>query len=59
MEGNRPQMPGETEGSAHSDSVQGFSPDAVIQAGRMTVAVSNSILSGLLDRIMEAVVHAC
>lgn len=43
---------------AHPDSVQGFSPDAVIQAGHMTVAVSNSISSDLLERIMEAVNHA-
>lgn len=47
------------EGSSHPGSVQGFSPDAVIQAGHMTVAVSNSISSGLFDRIMEAVSHAC
>lgn len=45
-------------GPAYPDSIQGFSPDAVIHAGHMTVAVSNSISSDLLERIMEAVNHA-
>lgn len=40
------------------NGVQAFSPDAVIQAGHITVAVSNSISSALLGRIMEAVNHA-
>lgn len=36
-----------------------FHPDAVIQIGNTTVAVSNSVSSELLDRIVEVMNHAC
>lgn len=47
------------ETSFAQSSIQEFSPDAVIKAGHVTIALSNSISSDLLGYILKAVQHAC
>ena len=52
------EVPLPQQNSETSAALNGFIPDAVLRAGKVTVALSNSASSQLICRIMEAVAYA-